>query len=95
MLKNLSFKLPVTITKQNRRFVAYSPVLDVSTSGKSERDVQQKFAELANVFLEEIIEAGTADDVLKELGWTKVQKGWSPPRLVSSETIGIKIPAFT
>lgn len=95
MLKNkLFFNLPVLITKQNKRFVAYTPALDISTSGKSEKDAKEKFVELAGLFLEEIIEAGTADDVLSELGWKKVQRIWTPPKIVSSSPIGLKIPVF-
>lgn len=90
--KNLSFNLPVLITKQGKRFVAYTPALDISTSGKSEKDVKAKFIELAHLFLEEIIEAGTTDDVLSELGWKKAQKRWMPPQIVSSKSIGFHIP---
>ena len=56
MLNNkLLFKLPVIITKQNRRFVAYTPALDISTSGKTQKEVKNKFIELVNLFLEEIL----------------------------------------
>jgi len=95
MLKNnLSFNLHVMITKQNKRFVAFTPALDISTSGKSVKEVKERFAELANVFLEEIFEAKTADDVLSELGWKKVQKQWNPPEIISSQSIGLQIPVF-
>lgn len=95
MLNNkLSFNLPVLITKQNKRFVAYTPALDISTSGKSEKDVQAKFITLASLFLEEIIEAKTAENVLSELGWKKVQKNWTPPKVISSSSVGLKIPVF-
>ena len=95
MLDNkLFFNLSVVITKQNKRFVAYTPALDIATSGKSEKEVKERFVELANVFLEEIISAKTVNDVLSELGWTKVQKKWTPPQIVSSQSIGFKISAF-
>ena len=95
MLNNhLSFNLPVVITKQNKRFVAYTPALDISTSGKSEKEAKKRFVELANIFLQEIIEEKTADDVLSELGWKKIQRKWIPPKIVSSQSIGLKIPAF-
>ena len=94
MTTALSFKLPVTITKQGKRFVAYSPALDISTSGKSKKDAQKRFEELVALFLEEIVERGTLPDVLSELGWRKAQKKWSPPRVVSSKHLGIRIPAF-
>lgn len=87
-------KLPVTVMKQGKHFVAYSPALDVSTSGKSLKDVQKKFIELVTVFIEEIIEAGTIHEVLYELGWTKIQQKWSPPKVISSKSIGVRLPAF-
>ncbi len=82
------------ITKQNKRFVAFTPALDISTSGKSIKEVKERFVELANIFLEEIFEAKTADDVLSELGWKKVQKKWNPPQIISSQSIGLRIPVF-
>ena len=94
MNPKISFNLPVLITKQNKRFVAYTPALDISTSATTQKQVKKRFAELVNVFLEEIIEAKTVDDVLSELGWTKAQKKWIPPRVVSSQSIGLRVPAF-
>jgi hypothetical protein len=87
-------KLPITITKQGKRLVAYSPALDLSTSGKSIKDVQKKFSELVFIFLEEIIEAGTVNEVLSELGWKKVQQKWNPPQVISSKSIGVRLPVF-
>ena len=94
-LKNLSFSLPVVITKQGRRFVAYTPALDISTSGKSEKDAKNKFIELTNLFLEELTEAGTIKEVLSELGWTRAEKKWVPPEVVSAKSIGLRIPSFS
>ena len=92
--RNLTFNIPVHITKQGSRFVAYTPALDISTSGKSEKDVKKKFGEIANLFLEEIIEAGTSEQVLSELGWKKVQKKWAPPKVVSTTSIGFHMPTL-
>jgi hypothetical protein len=94
MSEKILFNLPVLITKQNKCFVAYTPALDLSTSGKSEKEVREKFAEIAIAFLEEIVEAKTVSDVLSELGWKKVQKKWTPPQVVSSQSIGLNIPAL-
>ena len=94
MLNALSYSLPVVITKQGRRFVAYTPALDISTSGTTKKNVQKRFAELAQLFLEELVSAGTINDVLSELGWTKMQKRWVPPQVVSAETISVRSPAL-
>jgi len=93
--KTSVLNLPVVITKQNKRFVAYTPALDISTSGASEKEARKHFAELVSIFLEEIFEAKTADAVLTELGWKKVQKKWTPPKVISSEIIGFRTPVFT
>lgn len=95
MLRNIfSFNLPVVITKQNKRFVAYTPALDISTSGKTPKQAKEKFVELVSLFFEEIVEAGTANDVLSELGWKKKQSKWMPPQVISSQSMGLKIPSF-
>ena len=90
---DLNFSLPVLITKQNKRFVAYTPALDLSTSGKTEKDVKKKFVEVVVIFMEELIESKNVDEVLSEFGWKKVQKKWSPPKVVSSNFMGIKVSA--
>lgn len=94
MLHDLSIQVPVIITKQGRHFVAYTPVLDISTSGKTEKEVKGRFEELVEIFFEEIIQAGTTHDVLSELGWRKEQKKWMPPKLISTKSIGLRLPAF-
>lgn len=90
----LSYNLPVLITKQNKRFVAYTPALDISTSGKSEKEAKKRFIELAHIFIEEIVNAGTVSEVLMELGWNKVQKKWTPPKLISSQSIDLQVSAL-
>ena len=69
MKSNFLLNLSVSISKQGKKLVAYSPALDISTSGKNLRDVQKKFAEISSIFFEELQEAGTIEDVLTELGW--------------------------
>ena len=92
--KNLAFSLPVMIFKQGSRFVGYTPALDISTSGKTETEARARFVELATLFFEEIEEAGTTNAVLSELGWTKVQKKWTPPQVISSQSVAFRAPAF-
>lgn len=92
IMKFFSYKLPVSITKQGKRFVAYTPALDISTSGKSIKNVQERFQEIATLFLEEIFNSGVANEVLSELGWQKIQKKWNPPKVVSASSVGVKIP---
>lgn len=91
--QNFVYKLPVSIIKQNKSFVAYCPILDISTVGKSIKDAQKKFSELAGIFFEELTEEGTLKDVLSELGWKNIQKSWNPPQIVSNLSVDIRLPA--
>jgi predicted RNase H-like HicB family nuclease len=86
-------KIPVTILREGKRYVAYTPALDISTSGKSYSDVKRRFEELIAIFLEELLHAGTTDRVLKDLGWNKVNKEWSAPVVVGQEATNVCVPA--
>ena len=66
--------------------MAYSPVLDLSTSAESFDLIKKRFEEVIQIFFEEMVKAGTVDKVLSDLGWRKVRKQWQPPVLISQET---------
>jgi len=51
--------LPVFILKEGRRFIAYSPALDLSTSGKTYSEVKKRFAEIVDIFFEELDKKGS------------------------------------
>lgn len=91
--RNLSkFSLPVSILKEGKYYIAYSPVLDLSTSGKSFEETKRRFEEVVEIFFEELLEKGTVDKVLSELGWQKAEKTWSPPVVVAHETESFRLP---
>ena len=94
MKKFIDINLTLSILKQGKRFIAYSPALDLSTSGKSKQEVKKRFSEAARIFLEELDRAGTINDVLKELGWQQVRKQWTPPQIVSQEALGFRMPVM-
>lgn len=79
-----NFSLPVFIFRESRSYIAYCPILDLSTSARSAEKVRERFSEAANAFFEELIEEGRLDDVLGDLGWSKEKKQWNPPALIES-----------
>jgi hypothetical protein len=87
-------KLPVQISKQGKRYIAYTPVLDLSTSGRTEKEARTRFAEIVGIFFEELIEAGTVGKVLQSLGWQKAKTLWQPPKIVSNEQVSVSIPVM-
>ena len=85
------FNLPVSIFKEGDYFIAYTPALDLSTAGKTFRQVKQRFQEVVKIFFEEIANRGTLEEVLSELGWNKLQKQWSPPPVIAHEPERVKV----
>ena len=93
-MKNVptQFNLPVSILREGNIFVAYTPALDLSTSGNTLEEAQKNFVEAVNIFFEELIEMGTIDDVLTELGWQKNNNTFFPPIVVANQTESFSIP---
>ncbi len=90
---NINFNLPVSLIKEGKQVIAYTPALDISTVGKDEAQVKERFSELVNMFFADLVETGSIDQVLPELGWVKVAESWNPP-VVSNESINVSVPAF-
>lgn len=89
---NISFALPVSILKEGKYFIAYTPVLDLSTSGETLAEVKRRFNEVVQIFFEEVMEKGTLDEVLAGLGWQKLNKNWTPPTFVAQESTKFTLP---
>jgi len=87
----LEVNLPVSFLREGDKFVAYTLALDLSTSGKSFKEVQTRFKEIVGIFFEEIIEKGTINEVLVNLGWKKIQSKWTPPIVISQGSQLIRV----
>lgn len=89
----INFSLPVSFIREGNRIVAYSPAIDLSTSGKTYEEAKKRFIEISSVFFEEIAEQGTMDEVLRELGWRKVRRQWIPSVIISQESQEVSVYA--
>lgn len=89
----LSYSLPVTIFREGASFIAYTPALDLSSAGKTEKDARRMFAEAIEIFFEELTEMGTLHEVLKDLGWTKRNGTFTPPKVVEQSFMDVKVLA--
>ena len=88
----LQINLPVSILREGKRFVAYTPVLDLSTSGVNYKEVTARFHEAVEIFFQEILRKGTFREVLQGLGWEKIRTGWIPPVVIAHESQMIRVP---
>ncbi len=93
MDRNISYSLPVTIFREGDSFVAYTPALDLSSTGKTEKEAKRMFVEAVETLFEELIEMGTLENVLKDLGWTKNKCGFEPPKVVEHSLMSVQVPA--
>jgi len=80
-----AFSVPVNFFREGKTFIAYSPVLDLSTSGGSFEEAKKRFREVVGIFFEELIKKGTLDEVLSGLGWQKKRREWLPPALIATQ----------
>lgn len=85
-MTKLSAQLSVSVFKEGKYFVAYTPALDLSTSGKTYKQAMKRFDEIVDIFFEELIKKGTAEEVLLGLGWEKIKKHFVPPSLIAQES---------
>ena len=90
----LEIKISVSILREGKKYVAFTPALDLSTSGKSFRQVKKRFNEAVGLFFEELIEKNILEECLKDLGWRNVKKGgWSAPQIISQKLETFCVPA--
>ena len=85
--------LPVSIFKEGRAYVAYTPSLDLSTSGRTYPEAERHFGEAVTLFFEELLRKGNLEEVLSNLGWRKIRRAWQPPIVVSHKMERMRVPA--
>jgi hypothetical protein len=92
-MHQMAVNLPVAFIKEGKRVVAYTPALDLSTSGKDTAEAKMRFSEIVDIFFKDLLEQGTLNAVLSELGWQRINSAWNPP-VISQESVSVAIPAF-
>ena len=92
MNKSIVFNLPVSFLRESNQFVAYTPALDLSTSGTTIEEVKKNFTEAVEIFFDEIVKMGTLEDVLLDLGWKKQNKDFIPPVVISQGMESVRVP---
>jgi len=92
-MPHIEYNLPVAFIKEGVHVVAYTPALDISTSGANEAEAKNRFVELVRMFFADLVENNTVDAVLSDLGWEKNQQRWSPPA-VTQQSVSVQVPVF-
>jgi predicted RNase H-like HicB family nuclease len=93
--KVVNAELPVIFFMEGKKYIAYSPALDLSTCGDTFEQVRERFNEAVDIFFEELLKMGTLEDVLQEYGWERVlkpHKQWIPPHVIGQVQEQVKVP---
>jgi hypothetical protein len=78
----LEGNLSLSFFKQDGVVIAYSPALDLSSYGSTDKEAERNFGEALDVFLDEFKDARELGQVLESLGWTKNKStAWQPPQV--------------
>lgn len=92
-MTHIQLRLPVAFITEGEQVVAYTPALDLSTSGKDEAEAKVRFDEIIKIFFKDLVQNNTLDAVLSELGWHKLEGQWNPP-VISQESVSVQVPVF-
>jgi predicted RNase H-like HicB family nuclease len=87
--------IPVMFFQEGEAVVAYTPALDLSTSGKDLQEAHKRFGEALRILIKELQEMGTLDEVLQEYGWKKsldTEDAWIPPHFLGHLEESIHLP---
>lgn len=92
-----SISIPVQIKKRGKYYEAYTPALELTTQGKTLKEVQARFTEIVDIFIKDIFKRDVAKEVLEDLGWKVIdnKKKITPPvfdRLDAPLNIEVNIP---
>mgnify|MGYP001583548155 CR=1 FL=1 len=89
---SIKANIPVIFMKEGEIFVCFSPALDLAAHGDSFEDAYKSFKTTLRLFVTEVTKMGTWDKVLRDCGWTKVNKTFAPPEYIGEDVQSIEIP---
>lgn len=91
---NIEVKLQVAFLKEGNYIIAYSPALDLSAYGNTEKKARQSFEETFLIFIEETLEKGTLLNELLKLGWELKKEKFIPPPILTKKDITKRISSI-
>lgn len=84
--------IPVIYMREGRAFIAYTPALDLSSYGATFDEAKKNLKEALRIFIEDILERGTLEEVFEECGWERVETPelhWTPPAFICQEALSL------
>lgn len=75
----LTVKIIIDKRSSDAPYIAYTPELDVSSCGPTEKKARDNLKEAVGIVLDEIQKSGKLEETLEELGFQRDKNGWIPP----------------
>jgi|SRR5579884_1036829 len=85
------FSFDVHIFKEGETYVAYVPVLDLSSCGTTDDEARSNIRDAVRGFLETSADRGTLDEILQEAGYQREGDAWRAPEFVSVDRLTMSI----
>ncbi len=74
--------IPVVIAREDGTIVAYTPALNLGSCGRTRDEALKRLGDAIKLFFGELLEMGTLDKALKELGWQEAKNNrFTVPRV--------------
>jgi predicted RNase H-like HicB family nuclease len=86
-------RFTVQVWKENGKYVAYAPELDLSSFGNSVPHAKARLREAVALFLEGAARLGTLKDILSEAGFERHGSTYRPRRVLARERLRLAVPA--
>lgn len=77
--REIEINLHIYLFKEGDYYICYSPTLKISDFGYDENEAFEMFKAQVKIFIDDLIEKGNLEAVLKELGWSKNSKKRTSP----------------
>lgn len=85
----------VQVWKEDEKYIAYAPELDVSSFGNSVTHAKVRLREAMTLFLEGASRLGTLEEILLEAGFEKRGTTYHPRRVLAHEKVRLAVPLLS
>ena len=87
----MEIQFSVQIFKEGRLYVAYTPDLDVSSCGGTEKKATANLLESVRLFLKEASKMGTLRQILEEAGFVKRKSTLQRPKPITTKQASLPL----
>jgi predicted RNase H-like HicB family nuclease len=85
------FSFDTHIFREDDAYVAYVPVLDISSCGETDEEARRNIRDAVRGFLAASADMGTLGEILEEAGYRREGDDWRAPEFVSLDRLTMSL----